>query len=271
MKKCFLLKVGNVCCVKRFTTGTRNYLKDVRKSDDAWPGSPLEIATEATVQQVEQLIKADRRITIDSVTTALGCSSGLAYSIMHGHLKFRKVCAWWVSRKLRVREKMNRSGLSLQHLLQYADEGEDTSILNRTVNSDKSCVQHYQHESKRASMQRKQPSSPSTKKFKVTPLAGKVAFTVFWDSFGVLLAHFQKYGENVNSESYCEVLLKLLDVIHRKRPGQLARGYCFIMTMPDPMHPEQGRREFKNYSGKFLNIHLTTPTWPLVTSICLVR
>jgi histone-lysine N-methyltransferase SETMAR len=28
----------------------------------------------------------------------------------------------------------------------------------------------------------------------------------------------------VNSESYCEVLLKLWDIIHRKHPGQLAKG-----------------------------------------------
>jgi hypothetical protein len=48
------------------------------------------MATEATVQRVGELIRADRRITIDSVATALGCSHGLAYSIMHDHLKFRK-------------------------------------------------------------------------------------------------------------------------------------------------------------------------------------
>jgi hypothetical protein len=39
-----------------------------------------------------------------------------------------------------------------------------------------------------------------------------------------MLAHSQKCGENVNSASYCEVLLKLRDAIRRKRPGQLARG-----------------------------------------------
>jgi hypothetical protein len=32
IKKCFLFKVGSVCHVKRFTTGSRNSLKDVRKS-----------------------------------------------------------------------------------------------------------------------------------------------------------------------------------------------------------------------------------------------
>jgi hypothetical protein len=62
----------------------------------------------------------------------------------------------------------------------------------------------------------KPPSSPSTKKF-------KVAATVFWAPQGVLLAHFQKRGENVNSASYCEVLLKLRDAIHRQLPGQMTR------------------------------------------------
>jgi hypothetical protein len=31
------------------------------------------------------------------------------------------------------------------------------------------------------------------------------------------------------------------------------------MTMPDPIQSEQPRREFKNYSGNFLNIRLTSP------------
>jgi hypothetical protein len=31
-------------------------------------------------------------------------------------------------------------------------------------------------------------------------------------------------------------------------------GYCFIMTMPDSIQPEQPRRKFMNYSGNFFNI-----------------
>jgi hypothetical protein len=83
---------------------------------------------------------------------------------------------------------MNEMGLSLQHLLRYPDDGED--MLNRIITGDESWVHHYQPESKRASMHWKHSSSPSTKKFKVTPSAGKVRIIVFWDSQGVLLAHF---------------------------------------------------------------------------------
>jgi hypothetical protein len=41
-------------------------------TDDAWTGRPVEIATEATMQYVEELIRVDSRITIDSVGTAVG-------------------------------------------------------------------------------------------------------------------------------------------------------------------------------------------------------
>jgi hypothetical protein len=42
---------------------------------------------------------------IDSVATALGCSNALSCSIMHDHLKCRKLCARWVPRELKDREK----------------------------------------------------------------------------------------------------------------------------------------------------------------------
>jgi hypothetical protein len=70
-------------------------------ADDVPPGSPLDTTTEATVQRVEELIRADRRITIDSVVTALECSHGSANSIMHDSLKFRKLCETWVPRELK--------------------------------------------------------------------------------------------------------------------------------------------------------------------------
>jgi hypothetical protein len=61
--------------------------------------------------------------------------------------------------------------------LWYANEGEE--MLNRIVTRDESWVHHYQPESKGASMQWKHPSSPSSKKFKDTPSAGKVMLTMF--------------------------------------------------------------------------------------------
>jgi hypothetical protein len=105
-------------------------------------------------------------------------------------------------------------------------------------------------ESKHASMQWKHSSSPSrsTKKFKVMQSAGKVMLTLFWDSQGVMLAHFQNRDANVNSASYCGVLLKLRDAIRRKRPGQLPRG---VLLHHDNARPHTA--PFKKYSGNFLS------------------
>jgi hypothetical protein len=77
--KCLLHKAVHNW-VEKFSQGR------LKVADDTRPGHPVEIATEATVQRVEVLIRADRRIMIHSVTTALECSHGLAYSIIHDHL-----------------------------------------------------------------------------------------------------------------------------------------------------------------------------------------
>jgi hypothetical protein len=61
---------------------------------------PVTITTEGTAQRVEELIRADRRKTTDSVATALGCSDRLVQSTMHERLKFRKVFARWMPREL---------------------------------------------------------------------------------------------------------------------------------------------------------------------------
>jgi hypothetical protein len=92
--------------VKKFSQGHS------RVADDAQPGYPVELGIKATgyyknyflwMEWVEELIQTDRRILIDSVVTALGCSRGLAYSIMCDCLKFCKVWMWWVPRELKDR------------------------------------------------------------------------------------------------------------------------------------------------------------------------
>jgi histone-lysine N-methyltransferase SETMAR len=91
--------------------------------------------------------------------------------------------------------------------------------------------------------------------------------TAFWDSQGVLLAHFQKRGENVNSASYCEVLLKLGDAIRRKRPRHLAR---WVLLHHDNARPHTARVTQERIQKLRWEL-LRARTWSLVSSICLVR
>jgi len=68
----------------------------VSKTNIESVGWPVEIAKLATLQRVKDIIRADRRVTIDAIVTAIGCSPGQVYNMMHERLGFRKVCSRWV-------------------------------------------------------------------------------------------------------------------------------------------------------------------------------
>jgi len=192
--------------VQKFSEG-RTSIEDEHRV-----GLPVEIATPATLQRVED-IRADKRITIDAVAISVVCSHGQAYNMMHERLGFHKVCSRWVPRQLTPQHKSQRMDLSLQHLQ-----------LSRFITGDESWVHHYEPEMNGASMQWKHPASPAHKKFKMTPLAGKVMLMVLWDCQGVLLTEFQQRDHTITSALYCTILAKLCAAIRRKLPGLLTKG-----------------------------------------------
>lgn len=125
------------------------------------------------------MIPADR--LLNSAPIAIGCSHGSAYSMMHDHFKFQKVCSLWVSRELSDEHKMNQIELSLQHHCRYGEEVKD--MPDNIVIGDESYVHHYQIESDDASMQWKHTFLPVAKKLKVMLSTGNVTLTVFLDCF----------------------------------------------------------------------------------------
>jgi transposase len=49
-------------------------------ADNARPGRPVKIVTETSVQWLEQLIRADKKITIDSVATRVFSRFGIQHN-----------------------------------------------------------------------------------------------------------------------------------------------------------------------------------------------
>jgi hypothetical protein len=90
--------------------------------------------------------------------------------------------------------------------------------MNSIVMGDESWAHYYEPETKRQSMQWHHLGSPTPKKFKVTPSAGKVMMTVFWDSYGVLLVDFLQKGGTINFVCYQETLKKLVAAVRYKQP-----------------------------------------------------
>ena len=101
-------------------------------------------------------------------------------------------------------------------LNQYKAEGD--SFLDRIITGDETWCHHYEPESRRQSMEWRHVNSPSKKKFKTLPSAGKVMCTVFWDRKGVILLDFLEPGQTINSDRYIATLTKLKARISRVRP-----------------------------------------------------
>jgi hypothetical protein len=57
-------------------------------------------------------------------------------------------------------------------------------FLERIVTADETWVHHYEAESKAQSMAWKHPSSPTVKKLKTHPSAGKIIITLFGGGYG---------------------------------------------------------------------------------------
>jgi len=220
---------------------------EVRTSieDEHRAGRPVEITTLETLQRVEDIIRAERRITVDAVATAIGCSRCQIYNMMREGLGFFKVCSRWMPRQLTQQHKSQRMGLSLQHLQRYQDEGDN--MLSLIVTGDVSWVHHYAPEMKLASMQWKHPVSPAHKKFNVTLSAGKVMLRVFSDCQGILLTEFQQCGHTITSASYCTILTKLRAAIRRKQLGLLTKRVLLLHDNACPHSANQTTATLRSF------------------------
>ena len=127
-----------------------------------------------------------------------------AYEMMHNKLGFHKVCARWVPKQLTGEHKEMCVDICQKHLYRYGNERD--VLLDRIITGDKTWDHHYKPEHKRQSMEWKHPQSPCKKNFKTQPSAGKLMLTLFWDSQGQVLEHYQERGTTINSAQYSEML-----------------------------------------------------------------
>lgn len=190
--------------------------------DDARSGRPSTAVTGENVQAVENLVMADRRVSVRNIAAETQMSVGSVETILHEHLNMSKVSARWVPRLLTPEQKQVRKETSHELLDLFNEDPED--FLARLVTQDETWVPHFDPESKAESRQWKHPASPPPKKCKVVKSAGKVMVTVFWDAGGVLLVDFLEQGRTINGDYYASLLVQLRAAIIQKRRGKISKG-----------------------------------------------
>jgi hypothetical protein len=121
-------------------------------------------------------------------------------------------------------------------------------MLYRIATGDKSCVHHHEFDTMRVCMQWKLSASSAHKELKVTPSAGKVMLTVFWDCQGAPLAEFQQRDHTVTSAPFCTILMTL----RRKRRGLLPNGILLLHDNPRPHSANEAAAKLRSLTWEVL-------------------
>ncbi|UYV66242.1 hypothetical protein LAZ67_4000956 [Cordylochernes scorpioides] len=71
------------------------------------PGRPSVTTTPSTINEVENLILEDRKISIFTIADNLNISYGTVHTIIKEQLQFRKICCRWIPHFLNLDQKLN--------------------------------------------------------------------------------------------------------------------------------------------------------------------
>ena len=81
-------------------------------------------STEPNKKRVDEIIKEDRRATLDEIATKLGIGHS-AVQEMIGSLGYRKISVRWVPHLLTEDYKVQGKAITSEMLWRYRDEGDD--------------------------------------------------------------------------------------------------------------------------------------------------
>ena len=126
--------------IKRFKEGREQI------EDDQREGRPSTSTSAENLQLVKELIKEDRRLTIDEIANEVGISHGSAFSIIKDKLGLSKLSARWVPKALQENEMIQRADLSLAILSKMEAAGD--LFFKRCVTGDETWIYQYDPESK---------------------------------------------------------------------------------------------------------------------------
>ena len=116
----------------RFKTGRTS------TDDDECSGRPVSSSSPPEMnERVRQIIREDRRLTIDEVSMLVGISHGTFHKILTEDLKMRRVASKFVPRLLSVDQKQQRLDVCLD-LKQYA--ANDPSFLSNVITGEETRV-----------------------------------------------------------------------------------------------------------------------------------
>ena len=222
--------------VTRWVSEFKNGRESVEDAHRA--GRNVTVNDDYHAEQLNKLLKSDRRITCEEMAHELDISVGSVHSILRNRLKMRKVSARWVPHRLTLDQVERRLEVATNLRSRFDSEGQD--FLSRIVAIDETWIRSYEPEMKRQSAEWHTPSSPRPAKYRRTQSKLKMLMIFAYDRRAILTSHKVETGKTINGRYYEEYIKKVLrPAIRRKRPELLAAGPILLHDNATP-HGAQG-------------------------------
>jgi histone-lysine N-methyltransferase SETMAR len=114
--------------------------------DDVREGRPATAVTESNINTVRQLIESDKKITCQQIRDLLGIGMSQVQTILHVHLKVRKLCTRWIPHDLTEDQKRLRVEWCRKMMKKF-DGGQSLAVYN-IVTGDETWVYCFEPERK---------------------------------------------------------------------------------------------------------------------------
>lgn len=215
--------------------------------DEPRTGRPPTAVTEENVNAVRELIESDPHITTLQMRNLLDIGSGALETILHQHLKVKKLCARWVPHQLTNEQKSRR--LEFCQFMLDKFETADSRRWAEIYTTDEVWLYYYDIPLKRQSAMWVFEDDKPPVSVKRSRSVGKRMFAFFFNTSGVICTAKLENQCTVTSNWFTQVaLIKFLSAIQERRPNIGQRGIHLHMDNA-PAHTALATNAFLDEHG----------------------
>lgn len=185
------------------------------------------------IRKVEDLVAADRRVTLKELSLKSGLASSTVQRILHKDLKLSKRCAAFVPAVLTDWHKQRRHDVCnfFTRLM-----SQNPRVFSNVVTMDESWVYVYDPAMRLQNQHWLRKEEPRPQVPRQTLATGKVILVSFYDSRGMVYYEYVQHPLTVNQQVFCAIFRRF-DATHQcRRPNSRVRGCKFLHMDNAPMH-----------------------------------
>lgn len=214
----------------------RSFRFGVKSVDDApREGRPNSAIMQQNIDDIARMIEHDPKIGIRTLASNTHTSHGTTATIIHHHLRLKKLYAKWVPHSLTEVQKEARVRLARRFIRMFGANFDTTKA--RLITSDETWVLYDTPDTAETSREWTPDGAARPQRAKISPRSEKVMLTVWWDAKGIIMLDFWKKSNKVsfNGSYYRDMVARLRKDLPKQRRGMMKAGPLVLIDNA-PVH-----------------------------------